>query len=211
MSIDQRVIAHARQGTERFTDGSSQLDFTVNDFWRWSASDLLSNTMRGVLAEYVVAQALGIASDTVRTEWEPFDLRTQRGGRIEVKSSAYLQTWSQRALSTIRFRVPSTRPWDADSGLYGTERRRQADIYIFAVLVHVDKLTVNPLDVSQWEFYVIPTDVINTAFGTQKTLTLGRLQTLTGAAIPYSQLGKAIERLECGLLGTSEGVNDAIP
>ncbi len=32
------------------------------DYWKWSSSDLLSNTLRGVLAEYLVVTALRQAS-----------------------------------------------------------------------------------------------------------------------------------------------------
>jgi hypothetical protein len=39
---------------------------TVADFWGWSRSDLLDNTERGVLAELIVAAALGIPADGVR-------------------------------------------------------------------------------------------------------------------------------------------------
>lgn len=191
MSLDQKVVSIPRQGGESFSDGTSELGFSVADFWRWSASDLLSNTMRGILAEYIVARALGIADDSVRVEWEPYDLHMKYDGldiRIEVKSSAYLQTWAQRSLSNILFGIAQTRGWNANTGLFDGERRRHADIYIFAVLTHVDKSTVNPLDVSQWDFYVVPTTTINDAIGPQKTLRLSVLRKLAGNAIPYSGL-----------------------
>lgn len=198
MSLDQKVSCIPRQGGESFFDGTSELGFSIADFWRWSASDLLSNTMRGVLAEYIVARALGIADDSVRIEWEPYDLHMKYDGidiRIEVKSSSYLQTWSQRALSNVLFGIAQTRRWNADTGLYDTERRRQADIYVFAVLSHVDKSTVNPLDVSQWDFYVVSTTTIDDAIGPQKTLRLSRLRKLTGDAVPYSGLRDVVRQL----------------
>ncbi len=34
------------------------LDAAVSDFWRWAFSDLRDNTVRGVLAEFIVAAAL---------------------------------------------------------------------------------------------------------------------------------------------------------
>ena len=43
-------------GDEQFT-GSA---LTVADFWRWAFSDLRTNIVRGVLAEYLVASAVAI-------------------------------------------------------------------------------------------------------------------------------------------------------
>jgi hypothetical protein len=65
---------------------------TVGDFWRWAMSDLLSNSTRGVLAEYIVGRLLEIDFDQPRLEWDAYDL-LYNGRRIEVKSSAYVQTW----------------------------------------------------------------------------------------------------------------------
>ncbi len=55
-----------RLGTERFRNGDSDLEFDLLSFWKWSASDLLSNATRGVIAEYLVARALGIGDAGVR-------------------------------------------------------------------------------------------------------------------------------------------------
>ena len=38
---------------------------TKQEFWEWAYDDLLANTTRGVLAEYIVAKALGIRD----TKW----------------------------------------------------------------------------------------------------------------------------------------------
>jgi len=46
--------------------GGERLPFGMEDFWRWSASDLLSNALRGVLAEFIVARALGIDTTAAR-------------------------------------------------------------------------------------------------------------------------------------------------
>lgn len=41
-------------GNEKFTLFGNELEMTVSDFWSWAYSDLLNNTSRGVLAEYLV-------------------------------------------------------------------------------------------------------------------------------------------------------------
>ena len=42
-------------------------------FWEWAYDDLRANITRGVLAEYIVAKALGIRH-TNRIEWDQYDL-----------------------------------------------------------------------------------------------------------------------------------------
>ena len=56
------------QGDEAFYAAGGAQGFSVLDFWQWSMADLVSNTTRGVLAEFIVAQALGIATTGVREE-----------------------------------------------------------------------------------------------------------------------------------------------
>lgn len=62
-----------KSGREPFCDGTQHLGFSLLDFWQWSSSDLISNTLRGRVAEFLVAQALGVAGG-VRKEWDSFDL-----------------------------------------------------------------------------------------------------------------------------------------
>ena len=56
-------------GTEPFTENGRLLGFDLLSFWQWSSSDLVVNVVRGLLAEYIVAQALDIA-DSVRDPWQ---------------------------------------------------------------------------------------------------------------------------------------------
>ena len=67
-----------------------------------------------MLAEFIVAAALGIATGGVREGWAVWDLTSPDGVRIEVKSSGYLQSWGQKELSRISFNVRETLAWDAD-------------------------------------------------------------------------------------------------
>jgi len=93
------VKATIKTGNEKLTFKNKTLDFSLLDFWCWSVSDILSNATRGIFAEFVVATAAKINLNEVRDEWGAFDLITTEGIKIEVKSSAYLQTWFQKALS----------------------------------------------------------------------------------------------------------------
>ena len=137
-------------GAEAFHEEGLSAGFDVLDFWRWSTSDLVTNTTRGVLAEYIVTRALGLPTAGVREAWRAFDLKTEDGLRIEVKSAAYVQSWSQKRLSTIQFVVPKSLGWDADTNVMETQAHRHADVYVFALLAHQDKATIDPLNLAQW-------------------------------------------------------------
>lgn len=183
-----RVIR--RTGTEAFI-GADHL--RLEHFWEWSASDLMSNATRGILAEFLVAAAIG-QSDGVRSEWEAYDLQTNPGLKLEVKSSAYLQSWRQRGFSKITFSIPRTRAWSAQTNQYDSEAQRQADVYVFALLHHKEQDTVNPLDLSQWTFYVISRDRLEGAHPERKSIVLGELLKLSPRASTFHELLATIER-----------------
>lgn len=49
---------------ESFQFEYQKLHFSVVDFWIWNQSDLIENRNRGILAEYIVRQALEITTPT---------------------------------------------------------------------------------------------------------------------------------------------------
>ncbi|GIV71209.1 hypothetical protein [Caldilinea sp.] len=189
-----RICPVRKSGNESLHLNGHPLGVTLLDFWRWSSSDLVSNTTRGVLAEFIVASALGIKLDSVRDEWGAFDLITPEGITIEVKSAAYIQSWSQRSLSFITFRVPKTRAWNADTNVQEKEPRRQAQVYVFALLAHQDKASIDPLNVDQWRFFVLSTTVLDARTRSQHSITLRSLERLAGQAISYDELREAVRR-----------------
>jgi hypothetical protein len=65
-------------GTEPFHVDGRSAGFDVLDFWRWSTSDLVVNTTRGFVAEYIVAKALGLPTNEARTEWGSRPTHRQR-------------------------------------------------------------------------------------------------------------------------------------
>ena len=107
------------------------MDARVRDFWTWATSDLRDNTTRGILAEFIVARAVG-AEAPMRVGWDNFDVLAPDGTRIEAKSSAYLQSWRQKQFSTIRFSGLTGRVW-SDEGGFGTERQIRADVFVFCI------------------------------------------------------------------------------
>ena len=64
-------------GTEILGTGGA----TVGDFWAWAYSDILTNTSRGIFAEFLVGKALGVVEGVRPTGWNDFDLSYDGVGR----------------------------------------------------------------------------------------------------------------------------------
>lgn len=164
---------------------------SLRDFWAWSLSDLRTNTVRPMLAEFLVARALG-AAHRPRIEWDAYDVRTPDGITVEVKSGAYLQAWAQSRLSTVRFGGLTARTWTAKDG-YSTAGSYNADVYVFAVLTATDHASYDALDVDQWSFWVLPRSVVQ---GTgQRSIQLSRVESLGGAPVTYAELAARVRRV----------------
>lgn len=202
-----RIKAQRLDGSEPFRLGDRALPFNVLEFWRWSASDLVSNATRGRLAEFIVASALGIDTSGVRDEWAAYDLDMPPGIKVEVKSCAYLQSWNQSRLSPIQFTIRPSRAWNPETNQQAPLPSRSAHVYVFALLSHPDKATLNPLSLSQWEFYVLPTTVLNERKRSQHSITLASLRAMQSGPLSFGQLRQAVvEAHPAGLAHRSSSI-----
>lgn len=170
------LVPRLKCGDEPVLDENGTERGDLLGFWRWAYSQTLDNTLRGVLAEYIVGLALGVVDGLARTEWDAFDLVSPEGIRVEVKSSAHVQSWSQAKPSPLTFGVPQTNAWSHDVGGWGTGRLRQSQVYVFCAFTALDPASADPLDTRQWEFYVASTARIDAALGRQKSITLSELK-----------------------------------
>lgn len=175
----------------KFINDTQELSFTIGEFWAWNQSDLVENRNRGILAEFIVMKALGIKSEQ-RLEWDDHDLKTKNGVMIEVKSAAYIQSWKQKDYSRISFDI-SPKKSLLDDNNYSNSTMRHADVYVFCVLKHKDQESINPMDVSQWDFYLIKTSILDEKLGNQKTITLSSLKNLNPKASTFINLRKNFE------------------
>lgn len=164
---------------------------TVGDFWAWALSDVLSNTARGVLAEFLVGSALGVV-DEVRVEWDSFDLLYE-GAKIEIKSAAYVQRWFQKKHSNAVWTIGEKRAWNAATGTYSEERKRWADCYVLCLYAERDRDVADALDVSKWEFYVLSTERIYRELGTQKRVGLSKISRMT-EPVGYGLLKERVDQ-----------------
>jgi hypothetical protein len=134
----------------------------VRDFWTWAFSDLRDNYNRGILAEFLVAFAVGRTSARRKT-WANYDVLTSSGVRVEVKASGYLQGWAQAAHSKLNFGRVAARTWDENTNEFGAEPEVRADVFVFAVQTCRDHAEYDALDTSQWEFYVVGASLVRDA------------------------------------------------
>lgn len=165
------------------------MPLSLPDFHRYAFSDCLDNVVRGRLGEFLVASALGITDNPPYSSWESFDL-SYMGRGIEVKTSAYVQTWHQKKETSPSFGIPKKRGWIAETDSRDKVAKRHADLYVFCLYTETDPSQARDrvLDTGYWEFYVVPT----LSLPDQKTLSLSTLRRLT-TPIPYDQVKAAID------------------
>jgi len=177
---------------------------TVLDYWRWAFSNLLGNTERGTLAEFIVASALGIEKDE-HFDWNMYDLKYHyqaADGKIidvpiEVKCSGYLQQWKQKTYSKIIWDIAKKKGWNPLTNEYA-ELGRHSKIYCFCLLAETDKSKVDVLDMEQWRFYIAKTSEIDLLFGDRKTISLHQVENKLGLKpVTYGEIKNAVDRA-CG-------------
>ncbi len=150
--------------------------------------------VRGVLAEYLVAQALG-QTTARRKSWDNYDVLTDYGLRVEVKASGYLQSWPQARHSSLNFGRVAARSWDENTNVFGTAPEVRADVFVFAVQTCQDHESYDPLDVGQWEFYVVDGERVRECG--YKTVGIGWVRRYA-APTSFSRLAAAIDAVARG-------------
>jgi hypothetical protein len=143
-----------------------------------------------VLAEFLVAKAVG-DPNPLRHAWDNFDVTTPSGTKVEVKSSAYLQSWRQKQLSRITFSGLTGGAWSYDMNAFDTEPTLHADVYVFALHTCWDPDQYDVLDLDAWEFYVVPVATLE-AHGSPKSVSKGFIENLGVVAVGFSGLADAV-------------------
>jgi hypothetical protein len=199
MKQDQlpRLFAARKTGKEVFHTNAHPIEhaLALHQFWQWAASNLVDNTFRGWLAEFIVASALGI-TDGIRNSWDKYDLKTPSDLTIQVKCSAYLQSWYQDKYSMISFDVEPKRAFNPDTNTLEGTPKYHSDLFVFCLHKHKDKQTIDPMDLDQWTFYVLPTKTPDEKVSRQKTIGLSTLLKLHPIEASYSTLKNAVESFQ---------------
>lgn len=186
------------KGTELFSANGRDTAISLTDFWKWAYSDFTNNINRSVLAEFIVASALdinGMQTEQSRIMWRPYDLLSKEGYKIEVKSAAYVQSWDVKHPDHISFRIaPARMPDETGDYKLNAPLQRNSDIYVFCIYKALKK-DESPLNLDLWEFYVLPTKILDDKKPTQKTITLPSLMQLEPMWCDYHGIGEAIKTM----------------
>jgi hypothetical protein len=154
-------------------------------------SDFRDNTNRGFLAEFIVANAIG--SDLkIRATWADFDLETPDGVSVEVKSSAYLQTWNKEKISKPQFSGLKACAWSPEAG-YAKEEGYRAMVYVFALQTSKSRSEYDALNLSQWKFWLAPRAALEAL--NQKSMVLSTVERNFGLGIGFADISTRINGL----------------
>ena len=179
-------------GNENFTFNNNELNFGILDFWIYKYSNIYN--LQEVIAEFIVEKALNIEKPHNTDSWTLFDI-LYRNCRIEIKESSYYHPWNENGkISNQRiFGITKANSNYEDTGSEN-KFERQNDIYVFCLNTGITKESSNPMNLNNWEFYIVPTSVINEKCGNNKKISLNRVRQLT-KAITYDKLKESIDGL----------------
>ena len=174
-------------GDEKLINDGSYLPYTMLNFWQWSLSNIQFGMTRGTFADFIVRCALDRGGVPTRpdigTGFEPYDLEgpvipsTGKVARIEVKSSAFLNSETGKYAERASFSIaPARVPIEGDIKKDSPQQRNN-DLYVFTLYTATDNRR-NILDLSWWEFFVLPTYKIedDRHLSVQKTISLKRVK-----------------------------------
>lgn len=208
MDMKHKVLS----GTEPFELSGTSLDTTVMDFWAWSMSRLIADGPRGDLAEFIVNIALGVDLTEPKRGWGECDILYPFPGRdnpirIEIKCSTLLQAWERPTPSKPVFSIAKTLNCDIEDygegyrfiGRDGSPPERRSDLYIFCLFSEQDRSKANPLNLDQWQFYVIPTVIIDRKLGDQRKISLQGLERIDAIQCKYEEIKAVVDRLSAAL------------
>lgn len=68
-------------------------------------------------------------------------------------------------------------------------------MYVFCLLAHKDKPTLDPTNLDQWQFFVIASRKIDAELGVQESISLGRLLKLRPVRCVYGKIDSAIDQV----------------
>lgn len=177
-----------------FVNGNESLGITMLDFWKYQYSNIYD--MQEYIAEFIVGKALGIDEPMNRDGWTLWDIDYQ-GKRIEVKQTSYYHSWQEKIANgkISQQRTFSITPAFARYKDSTTSYERQNDIYVFCLNIGTNEEESYPLDMANWEFYVVPTSVINeNCTPAQKSISLGKVRKLAPLT-KYEELKNVIDSI----------------
>jgi len=125
-----------------------------------SKNPLIENNLRGVFAEYLIVDILGANWSVCEGSWNGWDIDGPNDTRVEVKSSAYIQSWYDWSVEKGKTGVSVPRFDIAERNNVKLEKHRAADLYIFALHAEKKPELADHRIVEQWNFCVVKSAVL---------------------------------------------------
>lgn len=175
-------------GLERFTIDGEESEMILQDFWRFQYSNIWD--LQADMSEFIVAKALGIEEPCNRNGWCLYDI-DYNGYRIEVKQTSDWHSWNRDGYVQKKPRFDIGKAYSIYKDVK-SDFERQNDIYVFCHLKGNDAESANPMNLSAWDFYVIPTKLINDKCGDSKTISFSRVKMFTNS-VSYNELRNKID------------------
>ena len=198
-------MKYIARGSDYFTLNGKKTDRKFEDFWAYFASDLADIKIKGSIAEYIIKDALDAEADI--PSWYYFDI-LYKTFRIEVKSSSYIQSYTRQSgkLSSPRFSI-GKKPIDFPSLNKSSIPIRNNDFYIFALHNCKDVNEYNPLEISQWTFYIVSTAYINENFDNYSALSLKKVEEIASPCT-YENIRQELDKMILSMVGEKQGASE---
>lgn len=180
-------------GQEQFTYDGNPAGFSVLDFWAFQHSNIWD--VQEEIAEFIVAKALGQDMPYNKNGWTLWDMN-YRGKRIEVKETGYYHSWRTDGKVSQQRTFGITKAYSRYKD-NTSEFKRQNDIYVFCLILGETKEASNPLVLENWRFWIVSTSTINRLCGDNKTISLGRVKSITnqGNGVGYGELRNEVDKV----------------
>lgn len=179
-------------GNEKFTYRNKNLGFTLLDYWKTKFGNIYN--MQDYIAEFIVEKALGMDKSHNSDMWTLYDI-FYRGKRVEVKETGYYHPWNENGkISKVRTFGITKANSKHENPDEPNRYERQNDVYVFCLNTGNTKEDSNPMDLRNWEFYIVPTKIIDKECMNNKTISLGKVKQLADM-VDYYDIKKVIDDL----------------
>ena len=203
---------------ENFTYNGESIGCNLIDFWKFRYPNIFD--MQDELSEFIVARALGTNEASNIDYWTLWDI-DYAGYRIEIKETSYYHSFNKEGeisksrnfgitKSNSRYLVNAEGKTTDD---YINVFERHNDLYVFCLNTGYSKEESFPLNLNNWEFYVLQTYFINQKCKNNKTISLNRVRKFTDA-VNYGNLknkiDSVIKEIEAKTVSDFEQYNSAL-
>lgn len=183
----------AATGEEPFYEENGYCrNFMLRDYWRWKFRNSSLWDESREMSLFLIATALDWVESYTMAKWNPADQKKQiekwesygiiyQEKRIAVLTSSDFQWREKTAIS--------------DGGIFKfmeAPSSLKSDLYVFCHHMGEDFKSSYPLDLSHWEFYVIPAKTVEENFNKKDSVGLCEIQSIT-KSIPFKSIKQVIE------------------